>query len=63
MSKRIRIVPRRRKADNVPELFMVEDGELTCYAHVGQHSQASRGYFLDCTKLRVCPSASPVLLC
>jgi hypothetical protein len=46
----IPVAIRRRKEDNVPELFFYEaPGELTCYAHVGQHSPASRAYIRECT--------------
>lgn len=48
----VRVVPRRAK-DGTAELFFLQgEGlrrELMAYAHVGQHSGASREYFLDCT--------------
>lgn len=39
---------RRDRAYGYPVLFFWECGELTCYAHIGQHSACDRGYMLEC---------------
>lgn len=48
--KPVEVSIRRRRADRVPELFFWHAGELTCYAHVGQHSAADLGYYRSHTR-------------
>ena len=48
--KPVDVTIRRRRADRVPELFFWHAGQLTCYAHVGQHSTADLAYYRDRTR-------------
>lgn len=47
----VRVTVRLEK-DGTPVLFFVNESErgwwIDCYAHVGQHSEASREYMLSC---------------
>lgn len=45
------VVRRTRTKDQTPILFFYSGPELTCYAHMGQHSSASLRYLQGFTRL------------